>query len=98
MGFRATLRSGVAAACIVGVAVPAGAVAPTPAPASQRALDVRVAQTETFSRLEFHWKGGASATTSRSGQTLTFTCSQKTINGTDTCIQNFSDRWAIKRI
>jgi tetratricopeptide (TPR) repeat protein len=48
------------------MAAPAAAAA-----ASKTALDVRVAQAETFSRLEFHWKGAARATTARDGQVLT---------------------------
>ena len=70
MSLRQALRSGVAAVCIAGLAAPAVAVGP---PAARGPLDVRVAQAETFSRVEFHWKGkGGQAQTSREGQTLTF--------------------------
>ena len=68
MSLRRTLRSGVAAACIVGVAPPAGYAAP--AVAARPALDVRVAQAKDFSRVEFHWAGGARVTTRREGQAL----------------------------
>ena len=68
MSLRRTLRSGVAAACIVGVAAPAGYAAP--AVAARPALDVRVAQAADFTRIEFHWAGGARVTTRREGQAL----------------------------
>ncbi|MDO9338018.1 MAG: endoglucanase [Caulobacter sp.] len=68
MSLRRTLRSGVAAACILGVAAPVGYVAP--AYAARPALDVRVAQARDFSRIEFHWAGGARVTSRREGQTL----------------------------
>ncbi|RAK58041.1 tetratricopeptide repeat protein [Phenylobacterium deserti] len=66
MSLRQTLRSGVAAVCIAGVAAPAGAAAPA---AAREPLDVRVAQAETFSRVEFH---GLRPASRRDGQTLTF--------------------------
>lgn len=76
MSLRQALRSSVAAVCIAGVAVPAGAVGPQAAgasPAAHGPLDVHVAQAETFSRVEFHWKGrGGQAQASRDGQTITF--------------------------
>jgi tetratricopeptide (TPR) repeat protein len=68
MSLRRTLRSGVAAACIIGLAAPVGYAAP--AAASRSALDVRVAQAKTFSRIEFHWAGGALVQNRREGQTL----------------------------
>ncbi|MDP1629926.1 MAG: endoglucanase [Caulobacter sp.] len=69
MTLRALLRSGVAAACIVAVSAPV--LSPTPAIAARPALEVRTAQTRTFSRIEFHWAGGARVSTRRTGQTLT---------------------------
>jgi len=68
MNLRRTLRSGVAAACIAGVAAPVGYAAPVAA--SRSALDVRVAQAKDFSRIEFHWAGGAQVRSRREGQTL----------------------------
>jgi hypothetical protein len=35
-----------------------------------RSLDVRVAQAADFSRIEFHWTGGAKLVSNRDGQTL----------------------------
>ena len=78
MSLQRALRSGVAAACIVGVAAPVGLAAATPPPKatpkaagpSQTALEVRIGSAATFSRLEFHWQGAVRATTSRAGQTL----------------------------
>src|SRR4051812_45633180 len=67
MSLRHTLRSSVAAVCVVGVAAPAGLAAPTPA---REPLDVRVAQAATFSRVEFHWVGAAKVSTRRDGQTV----------------------------
>ena len=73
MSLRQALRSSVAAVCIAGLAAPAGAVGPQERPAAHGPLEVRVAQAETFSRVEFHWKGkGGAAQTSRQGQTITF--------------------------
>ena len=68
MNLRRTLRSGVAAACIVGVAAPAGYA--IPAYAARPALDVRVAQADAFTRLEFKWAGGARVTSRREGDKL----------------------------
>ena len=70
MSLRAILRSGVAAVCIASVAAPS-VYAAGPAAASRGALDVRVAQAAEFSRLEFHWTGGARLTSKREGQVLT---------------------------
>lgn len=70
MSLRAILRSGVAAACIVSVAVPAGWAVPAVA-ASSGSLEVRTAQAREFSRVEFHWAGGARVSTRRAGQTVT---------------------------
>jgi len=75
VSLRQALRSSVAAVCIAGVATPVGFAAPAAKPAAGAgdALDVRVAQAETFSRVEFHWRGkGGQAKAVREGQTLTF--------------------------
>ncbi|MFN3582363.1 endoglucanase [Phenylobacterium sp.] len=76
MRLRQALRSGVAAACIASVAAPAGAVAPAAEALAKSALEVRVAQAETFSRLEFHWKGTAALSHAREGQALVLTFSR----------------------
>lgn len=70
MSLRGLLRSSVAAACIAAVALPAVSE-PAPAPRAGAPLDVRVAEAAQFSRIEFHWAGGARATTRRDGQVLT---------------------------
>ncbi len=67
--FRAILRSGVAAACIVSVAAPA--TVPTLAFAAASPLEVRTAQARDFTRIEFRWAGGARVSQRRDGQTLT---------------------------
>ena len=69
MGLRSAFRSGVAAACIAGLAAPAWS-APGGEPAPRRAAgpQVRIAQAADFSRLEFH---GAAPVVRRDGQTLT---------------------------
>ncbi len=67
--FRAILRSGVAAACIVSVAAPA--TLPTLAFAAASPLEVRTAQARDFTRIEFRWAGGARVSQRRDGQTLT---------------------------
>ena len=67
--FRTLLRSGVAAACIVSVAAPAGL--PAAAWAAATPLEVRTAQAKDFTRIEFRWAGGARVTQRRDGQTLT---------------------------
>ena len=73
MSLRQALRSGVAAVCIAGLATPAGYAAPQSAPNAGGLLDVRVAQAETFSRVEFRWRGkGGEAKAVREGQRLTF--------------------------
>ena len=69
MSLRTLLRSGVAAACIVGVAAPA--VTPTVALAARPLLEVRTAQAAKLSKIEFRWAGGAKVSTRRNGQTLT---------------------------
>jgi tetratricopeptide (TPR) repeat protein len=69
VNLRRALRASTAAACIVLVAAP-----PSLAEVALRAsapLDVRVAQAEAFSHIEFHWMGGARMTARREGQTLT---------------------------
>ncbi|WGM38646.1 tetratricopeptide repeat protein [Caulobacter sp. NIBR1757] len=68
MDLRRALRSGVAAACIAGVAAPTTYA--IPAWAARPALEVRVAQAETFTRLEFLWAGGARVTSRRDGDKL----------------------------
>jgi len=70
MSLRAILRSSVAAVCIASVAAPSVNAA-GPVAASRGSLDVRVAQAAEFSRLEFHWAGGARMTSKRDGQVLT---------------------------
>ena len=68
MSLKKVLRTGVAAACIASVAAPAGIAAPAVKAVTQRGgPDVRVATTETFSRIEIAGR----VTTSRQGQTLT---------------------------
>ena len=64
MGLRQTLRAGVVAVTIAGGVMPAGA-------APSGGVEVRVAQADTFSRLEF--RGAASVQTRRDGQILTLT-------------------------
>lgn len=70
MGLRGLLSSGVAAAAIAAVAATTVAAAPEAAPPVRTAVDVRVAEASQFSRVEFHWAGGAKAAVKRSGQTL----------------------------
>ena len=65
MSLRRTLRSGVAAACIVAVAAPA-VLSAAPGPA----LQVRMGQGADFTHIEFRWAGGARMTTRRDGQKL----------------------------
>jgi tetratricopeptide (TPR) repeat protein len=69
VSLRALLRSGVAAACIVGVAAPV--VLPTTAVAARPPLEVRTTQAKNLTKIEFHWAGGARVSTRRNGQTLT---------------------------
>lgn len=75
MTLRRTLRSGVAAACILATATPAGVLAQTapqaPVRPASQALEVRVAQARGFSRVEFHWRGAARMTSRKAGQVLT---------------------------
>lgn len=72
MTLKKALRSGVAAACIASVAIPAGAAAPAVKAVAQRGgPDVRVATAESFSRIEI--SGRAAAT--RQGQTVTISMS-----------------------
>jgi len=67
MTFRKALRSGVAAACIASVAAPAGIAAPAvQAVAKRGGPDVRVATTESFSRIEISGR----VTARREGQTV----------------------------
>jgi len=69
MTLRQLLRSSVAAAVIAGTLAPSVYAAPPP-PAARASLDVRVAQAADFSRIEFHWSGGAKLVSHREGQTL----------------------------
>lgn len=67
MTLKKALRSGVAAACIASVAAPAGFAAPAATAVAPRGgMDVRVATTETFSRVEV--TGGGSFR--REGRTI----------------------------
>jgi tetratricopeptide (TPR) repeat protein len=71
MRLRQALRSGVAAVCVAGLVAPSGLV--QAAPPAGASLDVRVAQADSFSRIEFRWSGkGGQAAPRREGQTLTF--------------------------
>jgi tetratricopeptide (TPR) repeat protein len=63
LNLRHTLRAGVAAIAVASVVAPAGA--------ATSGLDVRVAQADNFSRVEF--RGAPQAAMKRSGQVLTFT-------------------------
>jgi tetratricopeptide (TPR) repeat protein len=75
MSLRQALRSGVAAVCVAGLVAPPGLAQPPAhaAPQPGGPLEVRVAQADTFSRIEFHWSGkGGQAAPRREGQTLTF--------------------------
>ena len=65
MSLRRTLRSGVAAACIIAVAAPA-VLSAQPSPA----LQVRTGQGKDFTHIEFRWAGGARMTSRRDGQKL----------------------------
>lgn len=69
MTLRQLLRSSVAAAVIAGTLAPSTYAAPPPV-AARGSLDVRVAQAADFSRVEFHWSGGARMVSHREGQTL----------------------------
>lgn len=67
------LRSSVAAICIAATAAPVsgfGQPSEQPIPNSQP-LEIRAGQAPDFSRLEFHWVGGAQAASKRDGQVLT---------------------------
>jgi tetratricopeptide (TPR) repeat protein len=72
MRLKASLRSGVAAICIATLIAPAGfaeaqrvlqATAASP-------LNIKVAQAQDFSRIEFRWSGGAHAIVRRDGNKL----------------------------
>lgn len=70
MTLKRALRTGVAAACIVSVAAPAGLAAPAAkAVAARGGVDVRVATSESFSRIEVG-KGGSLR---REGSTVVLT-------------------------
>jgi tetratricopeptide (TPR) repeat protein len=65
LSLRRTLRSGVAAACIIAVAAPAVLSAQPTA-----ALQVRTGQGKDFTHIEFRWAGGARMTSRHEGQQL----------------------------
>ena len=67
MDLRQVLRAGVAAVAIVGVVAPVGA-GPIAAPQAS-GIELRVAQADGFSRVEFH--GAPSVTAKRNGQVMT---------------------------
>jgi tetratricopeptide (TPR) repeat protein len=69
MSLRHALRSGVAAACIVGVAAPAMLGASHAL--AQGPLAVKTGQGRDFTHVEFRWAGGARMTSRREGQVLT---------------------------
>ncbi|MFN9849081.1 MAG: endoglucanase [Alphaproteobacteria bacterium] len=71
MRLRQALRTGVAAACIASVAAPAGIAAqPAQAQVRREGIEVRVASTATFSRVEVR---GGRATSRQEGQTVILT-------------------------
>ncbi|MEY4254789.1 MAG: hypothetical protein RLZZ141_16 [Pseudomonadota bacterium] len=74
---RNRLKASVALACMLAVAIPPAGVAQVrstaqlPAPSDGRGpLDVRVAKSEAFSRVEFRWSSPTRATITRNGQTI----------------------------
>src|SRR5437899_770415 len=67
MDLRQVLRAGVAAVAVVGVVAPVGA-GPIAAPQAS-GIELRVAQADGFSRVEFH--GAPSVTAKRNGQVMT---------------------------
>jgi len=68
MSLRQALRAGVAAIAVAAVVAPAGAA---PKGVERGAIDVRVAQADGFSRVEFH--GAPEVAASRKGQSLVLT-------------------------
>ncbi|MFA7645727.1 MAG: endoglucanase [Phenylobacterium sp.] len=58
------------AAALALAAPPPTLAAPERAPAAADALNVRVGQADDFSRIEFHWRGGAGMTVRRDGRRL----------------------------
>jgi tetratricopeptide (TPR) repeat protein len=71
MRLRQVLRTGVAAACIASVAAPAGIAAqPAQSQVRREGIEVRVASTATFSRVEVR---GGRATGRQDGQTIILT-------------------------
>lgn len=71
MGLRQVLRSSVAAIAIASIVAPASLAAPTTGSIAPRGpLDVHVAQARDFSRIEFHWAGGARLSSRREGDRL----------------------------
>jgi len=70
MKLRRALHSSVAAITIAAIAAPVGAVAPVARPTPQGALNVHVGLAKDFTRIEFHWAGGAQPRVTREGQKL----------------------------
>jgi tetratricopeptide (TPR) repeat protein len=70
--FSTLLKSSSAAAILAAVTVPVGGSVPAhaPEPAARAPLDVKVAESKDFSRVEFHWAAGAKAASRREGQTI----------------------------
>jgi tetratricopeptide (TPR) repeat protein len=70
MRFSAFLQSSAAAALLAAVAVPIGGSVPKAEPSARAPLEVRIATADDFSRVEFHWMGGARAASRRDGQNV----------------------------
>jgi tetratricopeptide (TPR) repeat protein len=70
MKFQAFLQSSAAAALLAAVAVPVGGSAPKAEPSARAPLEVKIATADDFSRVEFHWMGGARAASRREGQNV----------------------------
>ena len=70
MNLRRALHSSVAAIAIAATAAPVGAVAPVSRPTPRNVLDVHVGGAKDFTRIEFHWAGGAQAKVTRDGANL----------------------------
>ncbi len=70
MKLRRALQSSVAAIAIAATTVPVGAVVPVVRPTPRGALDVNVGLAKDFTRIEFHWAGGAQTRITRDGQNL----------------------------
>ncbi len=70
MKFSAFLQSSAAAALVAAVAVPIGGSVPKAEPSARAPLEVKIATADDFSRVEFHWMGGARAASRRDGQNV----------------------------